>query len=424
MRILTEVVDRLAVEQPDGLWVKAGALDSGVLSWSDITWSQLARAIDYISHWMEDRHGLPAENETMGYMGISDIRYPIVILSAMKTGYKILLASPRNSQDAQVSLLKSTRCKKFLHTPEFAPQMQALAMHHSELRPVELPSLDETLQPEPVSKPYYNFRRPREDDVALILHSSGSTGLPKPIFIRTGALAAVDTITSMSAPIGRRNMYDELFASTLMVSIMPFFHIMGIVTLARSIYHQGPLALLLPGQPVTAELLISAIVQERPSMAAFAPSTLEEMCNLPNGLQALSTLDYVFYGGAPLARSCGDQITRVTNLQVPIGSTETLNAPNYLTQEPDDWEYFEWSAESGIVIEPATERSFEMVIKQKMDRRHQIVFHNFPELSEWRTKDLFEQHPTKPNLWRYVGRLDDLLVFSNGEKTNPWRLKK
>ncbi|KAJ5427066.1 hypothetical protein N7465_002136 [Penicillium sp. CMV-2018d] len=133
-------------------------------------------------------------------MGISDIRYPIMILSAMKMGYKILLASPRNSQDAQVSLLKSTLCKKFLHTPEFAPQLQALAMHHSELNPVEMPSLNEILQPESASNPYYNFRRPREDDVALILHSSGSTGLPKPIFIRTGALAAVDTITSMSAP--------------------------------------------------------------------------------------------------------------------------------------------------------------------------------------------------------------------------------
>lgn len=75
-------------------------------------------------------------------------------------------------------------------------------------------------------------------------------------------------------------------------------------------------------------------------------------------------------------------------------------------------------------MEPATERSFEIVIKQKMDRRHQIVFHNFPELSEWRTKDLFEENPTKPNLWRYVGRLDDLLVFSNGEKMNPVAFEK
>lgn len=188
MRTLTEVVDQLAAEQPLGLWVKAGASDNRVLSWSVITWSQLARAVDNVSHWMEARLGPPAEKESLAYMEISDIRYPIMILAAMKTGYKILLTSPRNSQDAQVSLLKSTSCKKFLHTPEFAAQMQALAMHHSELNPIEIPCLDEILHRDPASKPYYNFRRPQEDDIALILHSSGSTGLPKPIFIRTGGL--------------------------------------------------------------------------------------------------------------------------------------------------------------------------------------------------------------------------------------------
>lgn len=56
MRTLPEVVDQLAPEKPGGLWVKAGASDSGVLSWTDITWSQLAGAVDYVSHWIESRH--------------------------------------------------------------------------------------------------------------------------------------------------------------------------------------------------------------------------------------------------------------------------------------------------------------------------------------------------------------------------------
>ena len=96
---------------------------------------------------------------------------------------------------------------------------------------------------------------------------------------------------------------------------------MGITTLARSIYHQGPLALLPPGQPVTADLQISAIMQNKSMVAAFAPSVIEDICKLSNGLETLSkkrltlsTLDYVFYGGAPLGRSCDDQIARVTNL--------------------------------------------------------------------------------------------------------------
>ena len=47
------------------------------------------------------------------------------------------------------------------------------------------------------------------------------------------------------------------------------------------------------------------------------------------------------------------------------------------------------------------------------------LWYTFPELNEISTHDLFSKHPSKPNLWRYMGRSDDLLVFSNGEKYNP-----
>ena len=35
------------------------------------------------------------------------------------------------------------------------------------------------------------------------------------------------------------------------------------------------------------------------------------------------------------------------------------------------------------------------------------------------TSDLLEQHPTKPHLFRVFGRVDDQLMLSTGEKTNP-----
>ena len=34
-------------------------------------------------------------------------------------------------------------------------------------------------------------------------------------------------------------------------------------------------------------------------------------------------------------------------------------------------------------------------------------------------KDLYRPHPTKPDLWSYVGRTDDMVVLSNGEKIAP-----
>ncbi|KAK4693808.1 hypothetical protein P7C71_g3655, partial [Lecanoromycetidae sp. Uapishka_2] len=49
----------------------------------------------------------------------------------------------------------------------------------------------------------------------------------------------------------------------------------------------------------------------------------------------------------------------------------------------------------------------------------QHVFKVFPELQEFSPRDLYERHPVKPDHWRHIGRVDDILVFSNGEKLMP-----
>ncbi|KAJ7886913.1 hypothetical protein B0H13DRAFT_1627705 [Mycena leptocephala] len=50
---------------------------------------------------------------------------------------------------------------------------------------------------------------------------------------------------------------------------------------------------------------------------------------------------------------------------------------------------------------------------------HQVAVENLPDVRGYSTKDLFERHPTKPDLYRIVGRLDDVLIMANGEKTVP-----
>jgi len=43
----------------------------------------------------------------------------------------------------------------------------------------------------------------------------------------------------------------------------------------------------------------------------------------------------------------------------------------------------------------------------------------FPSLTTYETRDLFTPHPTRSDAWCHQGRIDDVIVFSNGEKTNP-----
>ena len=49
----------------------------------------------------------------------------------------------------------------------------------------------------------------------------------------------------------------------------------------------------------------------------------------------------------------------------------------------------------------------------------QGIFHTFPDQKSINLKDLYKQHPTKPNLWAFTGRNDDLIVLSNGYKILP-----
>jgi long-subunit acyl-CoA synthetase (AMP-forming) len=49
------------------------------------------------------------------------------------------------------------------------------------------------------------------------------------------------------------------------------------------------------------------------------------------------------------------------------------------------------------------------------------VFSIFPEKEEWRSKDIMSRckDPGFENLWKYEGRLDDMMLLSNGLKVNP-----
>ena len=49
----------------------------------------------------------------------------------------------------------------------------------------------------------------------------------------------------------------------------------------------------------------------------------------------------------------------------------------------------------------------------------QPTFTIFPQLQEYATRDLFDRHPAKSNLWKWHARADDIIVILNGEKTNP-----
>lgn len=85
------------------------------------------------------------------------------------------------------------------------------------------------------------------------------------------------------------------------------------------------------------------------------------------------------------------------------------------------WQWFIIPSDTmGIQWRQVGEDTYEQVIVRK-DKHPglQSCFYAFPELEEFSTKDLYQPHPTLPDHWMHVGRADDIIVFSTGEKLNP-----
>lgn len=135
---------------------------------------------------------------------------------------------------------------------------------------------------------------------------------------------------------------------------------------------------------------------------------------------ASSSFHHADSGPGPLAKRAGDIAAKYTILISILGSSEAAVSPVY-HKDPEDWMYFQYNPDlKGVEFREVSEGLYEqfMVRHPSTDPYH-ATWYTFPDQSEYSTKDLFSKHPTKPNLWLYEGRADDMIVFSNGEKFNP-----
>lgn len=122
----------------------------------------------------------------------------------------------------------------------------------------------------------------------------------------------------------------------------------------------------------------------------------------------------------PLGKTAGDTISRYTTVLNVMGSSEVGFFP-ILHKSPDDWIYYHFDPRmKGVEF-----REFSPGLYEQVFTRHDSTdpfhwsFYTFSDRSEVSMNDIYSKHPSKPDLWLYEGRSDDVIVFSNGEKFNP-----
>lgn len=103
-----------------------------------------------------------------------------------------------------------------------------------------------------------------------------------------------------------------------------------------------------------------------------------------------------------------------------LGTTETGLPPCWLPAK-EDWQYLHYnSAFKGIQLREVQDRLYQQfLVRDPSTDPYHGTWSTFPDFQEYTMNDLYAKHPTKQDLWLYVGRADDVIVLSNGEKLNP-----
>ncbi|KAJ5712369.1 NRPS-like enzyme [Penicillium malachiteum] len=431
-RLLVTLVDKLAKTYPKqrfGLIPNGTEIEDG---FREITFLHLSQAVNAASWWILKNMGESKSGRRFAYIGNNDIRYIIFMLAAHKTNNTIVLPSTRLSDDAYKHVLRETECEYLLFSHDKESIANRMRNLDWKMEFLEVPTVSDILSDEAGNK-FHDFSKKYEEmvnQVALFIHSSGTTGMPKPVPLTHGFLGAVDFSPHIPRPEGRHTSFfndlvsDDHESPELILSMTPYFHLMGLLSFFESIFHNIPFVAS-PEKLLSVDFVINIVRHTNPTATLLPPSILEDMSHSEDGLACLKTMKFVFYGGAPLAPEVGKKLIKYTQLRSPIGSSEMGIISSMIPEGEHDWEYFEWNPHYHIDMQPIGDGLYELVIPRVENSLviHSI-FHTFPTLKEYRSKDLYVPHPTDPKLWKYHGRFDDVIVLSNGEKLNPISLEK
>ncbi|CAG7938799.1 unnamed protein product [Penicillium olsonii] len=428
-------LDKLVAEQPDALYFIQPVSTDIADGWKDVSFRDLADAIEYMALWIYNEVPSTDGPSTLAYLGRNDVRYSAFVYACMRHQHTAVLLSSRNSEHASSHILGATGCSRIFYTPERARQVDALQAANTSIQTWQVPDLWEVFGGEPIvtdrcldiPAPGSDF----EDRVAVYIHSSGTTGKSFNLAYDRG-FDKVNNVFIRVTQAGSVNKwllsgFGKCRANSLVVvaepgkpffSMSPFFHIMGLFNIVAPLWFGTPI-LLSPDKPLTIDLVSRIIDEKMPETSLLPPSILEELSSTDSGMEVLSKFSTIVFGGAPLSPAAGDRISGSVHLQGLIGSSENGVFGTLKHMDKADWSYFEWNPNHGIEMRDIGNNLHELVLPRGDSRAAHCVYHSFPDLEEYCTGDLYTKHPSKIGLWQYTGRVDDVIVLSNGEKFNP-----
>ncbi|KAH9813208.1 hypothetical protein DFH28DRAFT_897152 [Melampsora americana] len=447
---------------PFGILANDSKEEKGIEEKDLVTWNEIGNSmIKVVKELKPMRKIKDQKSNVIGIIASGDpLVYFTMLLAIMRSGCVPFAISPRNSIPGIVHLIKSTNCKTLYvqfdpnPTKDFKnlslieqinfKQIQEVlkSLYPNQIQLLQFPTSFELFPRLITNKPYLQnptvykklsllskdiFSNLQAYSTLMILHSSGTTAFPKPIYLNKFNFQS----WIQASEYTKFNWQGEILASM----VLPPFHAMGIHFGLINGLSDGSISGFFKAQinndgkcvtkiPNSLNVL-KAIKTLKCTIGAFSPLMLAEFASDPDSIKVLKSFKRVGFGGGPLTVEIGNKLYKEgIQLSAMYGSTEvgiiaTLFPENTFGM---NWEYFEISKQLTKQLIPH-EDLYELVILSS-DFHRCALDHIDYQLSNqvYHTNDLLAKHPFL-ELYRIVGRMDDQIMLSNSEKTNPGPLE-
>ncbi|KAJ7185924.1 hypothetical protein C8R46DRAFT_388493 [Mycena filopes] len=403
-----------------------------------IYWPEAVQAIRVGAKILRERFAWTPGNSVMPVVAVlasSDtIPYFTVLMSCLRANYVAFPISPRNSPSAVAHLVFEVGVRHILvgNEPSMVDlaenAMRILAEAHPEVVAPDLsrvPLFEELFLPEDSTasaetEASLPFEYMGPDTIACIMHSSGSTAFPKPIYWSNHRTLE----TALIPWFGGRDLTGQVFS----LHSMPMYHGMGVLQMMWSASCGLVLSGFEPKSPPTIptpENLFRAAKATDSDIIFCVPSFIEAWSREPEYIKWLSTRTGVLYGGGPLNKTAGDYMTaQGVTIFILYGSTEGgIMSPVLPKDVGPDWEYFAFPELVTPEMIPYGNNTFELVMVANDFCRPAVLNTKIRGVDAYATSDLLAPHPVKPGYWKIYGRTDDQIIHNTGEKTNPGPLE-
>ncbi|KAL8738447.1 MAG: hypothetical protein Q9181_000761 [Wetmoreana brouardii] len=343
-------------------------------------------------------------------LGPTNIEWVATFFGLVRAGFAVVTLSPRISATAIVNLTSETQCETVIYAD--SPQLRKVVDQVKEQKDVQTMTM---LQRAGFDKPPTG-EPPLERDIdkakeiernVVIMHSSGSTGLPKPIY------------TPHKRYTQSRHVPGP---GTRELITLPLYHAFPMSIVPYKMYIRKTTYFLDANLPLTHDTVTKALKGAQPAAVYAVPYVLKLLGEQSEGIDVLRSCEQVVTTGSQCPEELGDRLVHAgVKLGIWLGSTEVGPVGTSLNREPgdNDWAYLRVPPPymEHIWPRPISDNQFEFVFLKDYPFRVESNSNDPP--SSYYSKDIFSPHPKMHNAWKYIGRLDDRVNLINGEKVLP-----